>query len=118
MMPWSADLPIYRQIRDATVALILEGHLAEGTVIPSVRQVAAETQVNPLTVNKAYQALVDEGVIEKHRGLGFFVAAGAQARLQVAERARFLQEEWPLLRARLARLGLEPGHLWPHPESP
>jgi GntR family transcriptional regulator len=112
MMSWSPDLPIYRQIRDATVALILEGQLAEGAMIPSVRQVATEGNVNPLTVTKAYQALVDEGVIEKQRGLGFQVATGARDRLRAAERQRFLQDEWPGLRTRLERLGLDPCQLW------
>lgn len=118
MMTWSPDLPIYRQIRDATVALILQGQLAEGALVPSVRQVAADTNVNPLTVSKAYQALADEGVIEKQRGLGFQVAPGARERLLAAERQRFLQEEWPALRARLERLGLDPCHLWTAKEIP
>jgi GntR family transcriptional regulator len=112
MTPWTNDLPLYRQIREATVALIIEGQLAEGAMVPSVRQVATESSVNPLTVNKAYQALMDDHVIEKRRGLGFFVAAGARERLRVQERERFLNEEWPPLRARLERLGLDPCRLW------
>lgn len=118
MMPWSSDVPIYRQIRDATVALILEGHLAEGALVPSVRQVATDTNVNPLTVSKAYQALLDEGVIEKQRGVGFLVAQGARSRLLASERERFLKEEWPILRARLDRLGLDPCRLPAAQESP
>lgn len=112
MIQWSPDLPIYRQIHHATVALIIEGKLPEGTMVPSVRQVAMDANVNPLTVSKAYQALVDEGVIEKQRGQGFFVAAGAKKRLLNTEREQFLKEEWPALQLRLVRLGLDPCQLW------
>lgn len=112
MSSWSNDLPIYRQIRAMTVALILDGQLAEHAMVPSVRQVAVEASVNPLTVSKAYQQLVDEGVITKQRGLGFSVAGGAREKLMAEERQRFLNEEWPSLRARLDRLGLGPNHLW------
>lgn len=111
MPVWSSDLPIYRQIRDMTAALILDGHLVEHALVPSVRQVAMDTNVNPLTVSKAYQQLVDEGVITKQRGLGFLVTNGARERLLAAERQRFLTEDWPALRTRLERLGLDPRDL-------
>lgn len=112
MQSWSQDLPIYRQIRDLTVALILDGQLLEGAPVPSVRQVAIDANVNPLTVSKAYQQLADDGLIVKQRGVGFFVAAQARERLLEQERQRFMEEEWPTLRARLDRLGLGPHQLW------
>lgn len=117
MMPWNPDLPIYRQIRDATVALIIEGQLGEGEMVPSVRQVAVDSNVNPMTVTKAYQILMDEAVIEKRRGLGFFVTPGAKDRVLDQERDRFIHEEWPTLRARLERLGFDPCRLWSAKES-
>lgn len=103
---WNNDQPIYRQIRDLVVARILEGAIAEGEPLPSVRQVAADTRVNPLTVLKAYQQLVDEQLVEKRRGLGMYVRTGARASLLAAERQRFLTEEWPRVRATIERLGL------------
>ncbi len=106
-MTWSDDVPIYRQLRERVVAMILDGALSEGDALPSVRQVAADYQINPLTVSKAYQELVDEHIVEKRRGLGMFVKKDARNALLESERERFLREEWPLLRARLQRLGLD-----------
>ncbi len=108
---WSDNQPIYRQLRDRVVALILDGVLKEGDPLPSVRSVAAEHRVNPLTVLKGYQELVDEQLVEKRRGLGLFVNAGARELLLKAERRRFLAEEWPRVRATIRRLGLEPEEL-------
>jgi len=104
---WNDKDPIFLQIRERIVSGILDGALAEEEQLPSVRRVAADLEVNPLTVMKAYQLLVDEEVVEKRRGLGMFVRAGAGQRLRDAERRRFLDEEWPALRARIQRLGLE-----------
>jgi GntR family transcriptional regulator len=103
---WDDSQPIYRQLRDRVVAMMLEGVLKEGEAIPSVRQVATEYRVNPLTVLKAYQALADEGLVEKRRGLGMFVAPGASAALMKDERERFLVTEWPRVQATIQRLGL------------
>jgi GntR family transcriptional regulator len=104
---WNASQPIYRQLRDRVIAMILDEVLGEGDPLPSVRNVAAEYRVNPLTVLKAYQQLVDEQVVEKRRGLGMFVNAGARALLMRAERERFLTEQWPPIRDTIERLGLE-----------
>ncbi|HET7267871.1 MAG TPA: GntR family transcriptional regulator [Oleiagrimonas sp.] len=104
---WKDNVPIYRQLRDRMVAMILDGALVEGDALPSVRQVAADYQINPLTVSKAYQTLVDESLIEKRRGLGMFVSEGAPEALLESERERFLREEWPALYRRLQRLGLD-----------
>ena len=104
---WNDDQPIYRQLRDRVVAMILEGALHEGDALPSVRNVAAEHQLNPLTVLKGYQELVDEGLVEKRRGLGMFVREGATGRLMNDERERFLREEWPRVAETIKRLGLE-----------
>ena len=98
--------PIYRQLRDRVVHMILEGTLKEGDPLPSVRTVAAEYRVNPLTVLKGYQQLVDEKLIESRRGLGMFVNAGARELLLKAERQKFLDEEWPRVHATIERLGL------------
>ena len=108
---WNDSQPIYRQLRDRVVAMILEGALGEGDPLPSVRNVAAEYRVNPLTVLKGYQQLVDEGLVEARRGLGMFVMAGAAKRLMQGERERFLREEWPRIRAMIQRLGLTPEEL-------
>jgi len=104
---WSDGQPIYRQLRDRVVAMILDGVLSEGDPLPSVRNVAAESRVNPLTVLKAYQQLVDEQLVEKRRGLGMFVNAGARNLLLRGERQRFLAEEWPKVQATIQRLGLK-----------
>jgi GntR family transcriptional regulator len=103
---WNDSQPIYRQIRDRVVAMILDGLLAEGDPLPSVRSVATESRVNPLTVLKAYQQLADDGLVEKRRGLGMFVNKGARDLLLAGERKRFLEEQWPEIRATIQRLGL------------
>lgn len=103
---WNDGEPIWRQLRGRVAAMILDGMLDEGAALPSVRTVAAETRVNPLTVLKAYQQLAEEGVAEKRRGLGLFVTPGARERLLEAERRRFLEESWPQIRATIRRLGL------------
>ncbi len=104
---WNEDLPIYRQLRDRVVAMILEGVLTDGDALPSVRNVASEYRLNPLTVLKGYQELVDEGLVEKKRGRGMFVTAGAQKKLLKDERTRFIEQEWPKVRATIERLGLD-----------
>jgi GntR family transcriptional regulator len=103
---WSDGQPIYRQLRDLVAAMILDGVLGEGEPLPSVRQVAAEYRVNHLTVLKGYQQLVDEQLVESRRGRGMFVNAGARDLLLRAERRRFLEEQWPRIRATIQRLGL------------
>jgi len=103
---WNDSTPIYRQLRDRVVAMILDGVLKQGDPLPSVRQVAADFQINPITVSKAYQELVDENLVEKRRGLGMYVTEGARGALMKSERDRFLSDEWPQLYARLTRLGL------------
>ncbi len=108
---WNADQPIYRQIRDRVVELILDGQLAEGEALPSVRAAAADFRLNPLTVLKGYQELSEEGIVEKRRGLGMFVSPDARTRLLQQERQRFLEEEWPRLLERLKRLELDPEEL-------
>jgi GntR family transcriptional regulator len=104
---WSDSQPIYRQLRDRVVAMILEGVLKEGDPLPSVRNVAADYRLNPLTVLKGYQQLVDEQLVEKRRGRGMYVAEGAQRALLKGERQRFLEEEWPRVFATIQRLGLD-----------
>jgi GntR family transcriptional regulator len=104
---WNEDQPIYRQLRDRVVAMILEGVLGDGDALPSVRNVAAEYRLNPLTVLKGYQELVDEGLVEKKRGRGMFVNEGARVQLLKDERERFLDKEWPLITATIERLGLD-----------
>ena len=103
---WNDGQPIYRQLRDFVVTMILDGSLAEGDVLPSVRHVAAEFRLNPLTVLKSYHELVAEGLIESRRGRGMFVIPGAHERLLASERERFLSEEWPRVVDTLHRLGL------------
>jgi GntR family transcriptional regulator len=103
---WNESQPIYRQLRDRVIAMILDGVLKEGDPLPSVRTVAAEYRVNPLTVLKSYQQLVDEELVEKRRGLGMFVVKGARTLLLKGERQRFLEEEWPRIYANIQRLGL------------
>ena len=104
---WNDARPIYRQLRDRVVAMILDGDLAEGDPLPSVRMVAAEYRVNPLTVLKSYQELVSEGLVESRRGRGMFVNPGARKLLLEGERRKFLEEEWPSIRATVRRLGLD-----------
>jgi GntR family transcriptional regulator len=117
MDDWNDTQPIYRQLRGRVVAMILDGLLKEGEPLPSVRTVAAENRVNPLTVLKGYQELVDQGAIETRRGLGMFVTPGARDLLLQAERQKFLSEEWPHLQATIQRLGLSTQDLLtaPHP---
>jgi len=118
---WNDSQPIYRQLRDHVVALILDGVLGEGDPLPSVRNVAAEYRVNPITVLKAYQELTDEELVEKKRGLGMFVKPGARGLLLQGERQKFLAEEWPRISATIRRLGLTPEELLeaasPQPDS-
>jgi GntR family transcriptional regulator len=108
---WNSSQPIYRQLRDRVVAMIIDGVLKEGDPLPSVRTVAAEYRVNPLTVLKGYQELVDEGLVETKRGRGMFINEGAQRLLLRAERERFLGEEWPRILSTIERLGLKPDDL-------
>ncbi|MDK1025110.1 MAG: GntR family transcriptional regulator [Gammaproteobacteria bacterium] len=105
---WNDKEPIYRQLRDKLVELILEGVFQNGDPLPSVRQVSSEHRINPITVSKAFQMLVDDDLIEKRRGVGMFVVAGARERLIVDERERFISEDWPQIIARIERLGLDP----------
>jgi len=104
---WNDSQPIYRQLRDRVVAMILDGILKEGDPLPSVRTVAAEYRVNPLTVLKGYQQLVDEGLVETRRGRGMFINAGARNLLLEAERQKFLAEDWPRICETVLRLGLK-----------
>ncbi|MES2858675.1 MAG: GntR family transcriptional regulator [Pseudomonadota bacterium] len=108
---WSDGAPIYRQLKERVVAMLLDGVLKPGDALPSVRQVAAEYQLNPITVSRAYQELADDQLVEKRRGLGMYVTEGAPARLKTSERDRFLTEEWPLVLERIQRLGLDPAEL-------
>lgn len=108
---WNNGQPIYRQLRDRVVAMILDGVLNEGDSLPSVRNVAAEYRVNPLTVLKGYQQLVDEQLVESQRGRGMFINAGARKLLLKGERQKFLAEEWPRIAAIIQRLGLTPEEL-------
>jgi GntR family transcriptional regulator len=108
---WNNNQPIYRQLRDRVVAMILDGVLKEGDPLPSVRTVSADYRLNPLTVLKAYQELVDEGLVETKRGLGMFINRGARNLLLGAERQKFLKEDWPRIRETIFRLGLDPEEL-------
>ena len=108
---WNDSQPIYRQLRDRGVHMILDGVLKEGDPLPSVRSVAVEFRVNPLTVLKAYQQLADEQLVEKRRGLGMFVKGGARDLLLRGERQKFLTEEWPRIAATIQRLGIKPKEL-------
>jgi DNA-binding transcriptional regulator YhcF (GntR family) len=105
-LEWNDSQPIYRQLRDRVVEMILDRVLKEGDPLPSVRTVAAEYRVNPLTILKAYQQLVDEELVEKRRGLGMFVKIGARELLLQGERQKFLSEQWPRISAAIQRLGL------------
>ena len=112
---WNDSQPIYLQLRDHAIAMILDGVLDAGDALPSVRQVAADFQLNPITVSKAWQSLVDDDLVERRRGLGMFVKPGARAELLKAERDKFLHHEWPELLARIQRLGLDPEELLESP---
>ena len=108
---WSDGIPIYRQLKEMVMAKIIDGELKPGDALPSVRTVAAEYQLNPITVSRAFQELADEEMVEKRRGLGMFVVEGAPQRMLANERQRFLTEEWPLVLERIERLGLDPKEL-------
>ena len=114
---WSDGAPIYRQLKDRVIAMMLDGLLKPGDALPSVRQVAAEYQLNPITVSRAYQELADEALVEKRRGLGMYVTEEAAKKLLSSERERFLREEWPLVVERIQRLGLRIEELL-QPEPP
>src|SRR2546429_3124702 len=117
---WNDSQPIYRQLRDRVVAMILDGVLKEGDPLPSVRNVAADYRVNPLTVLKGYQQLADEGLVESRRGRGMFINAGARDLLLRSERRKFLVEEWPRIHESIQRLGPTAGdllHRTPDPPS-
>jgi GntR family transcriptional regulator len=104
---WNDSAPIYRQLKERVIAMMLDGVLKPGDALPSVRQVAAEYQLNPITVSRAYQELADEALVEKRRGLGMYVTEEASKKLLANERDRFLKEEWPLVLERIQRLGLD-----------
>lgn len=104
---WNNKEPIYLQLRDRLVELIIDGVLNEGDALPSVRQISSEQRINPVTVSKAIQLLVDEELVEKRRGLGMFVINGAKEKLTQDEKFKFLQEEWPQIAGKIERLGLE-----------
>lgn len=108
---WHDNAPIYRQLKDRVIAMLLDGVLKAGDALPSVRQVAADYQLNPITVSRAYQELADEALVEKRRGLGMYVTDGAHDKLLSSERERFLREEWPAMLERMRRLGLDPAAL-------
>lgn len=114
---WNDSQPIYRQLRDRVVAMILDGLLKEGDPLPSVRTVAADARVNPITVLKGYQELVDEGLVETRRGRGMFVRPGAHELLLEAERRKFLTEEWPRITETIQRLGLSAQQLLEPPAA-
>ena len=103
---WNDSQPIYWQLKEKTIDMILDGTLEEGEALPSVRTVASEFQLNPITVSKSYQALVEEGLVEKRRGLGMFVCEGARKALITSERSKFLNDEWPAMISRIEQLGL------------
>lgn len=104
---WNDKEPIYLQLRDRLVELILDGDLPEEEALPSVRQIASEQRINPITVSKAFQLMVDEGLVEKRRGRGMYVVTGARDKLASLEKQRFLEVEWPAILERIERLGLE-----------
>ena len=108
---WNDSQPIYRQLRDRVVELMLDGVLKEGDPLPSVRNVAAEYRINPITVLKGYQQLVEEQLVETKRGLGMFIKPGARNRLLEGERQKFLADQWPRVYATIQRLGLKPKEL-------
>jgi len=102
---WNDNQPIYRQLKDKVVTAIMDGALAEGEALPSVRNVAVDLQINPITASKAYQELVMDGLVEKRRGLGMFVIEGARGKLMEVERAKFINDEWPRVLDTIRRLG-------------
>lgn len=108
---WNDSEPIYRQLKARVVTMLLEGLIAPGGQLPSVRQIAADFQLNPITVSRAYQELVDDGLIEMRRGMGMFVTEGAPQKLLANERERFMQLEWPRTLERMEQLGIDPEQL-------
>ena len=108
---WNDQSPIYRQLKQRIETMILDGLLRPGDALPSVRQVAADYQINPITVSRAYQELVDDELVEKRRGLGMYVTEGAPEKLLATERQRFVEEEWPAMCERIRRLGLDVSEL-------
>ncbi len=114
---WNNKEPIYLQLRDRLVELIMDGVLKEGDALPSVRQISSEQRINPITVSKAFQLLVDDGLVEKRRGLGMYVLNGAKDKLATDERAKFLTDEWPQIAERIERLGLGLDELLRHPKG-
>ncbi|MFD2365688.1 GntR family transcriptional regulator [Pseudoduganella sp. GCM10020061] len=104
---WNDNLPIYLQVKERVVGMMLDGILKAGDALPSVRQVAAEYQLNPITVSRAYQELVDDNLVEKRRGIGMYVTEGASEKLLASERERFVRDEWPAMVERIRRLGLD-----------
>ncbi|MDY0977681.1 GntR family transcriptional regulator [Massilia sp. CFBP9012] len=104
---WNDSTPIYRQLKERVVGMMLDGVLKAGDALPSVRSIAAEYQLNPITVSKAYQELVDESLVEKRRGIGMYVTEGASEKLLASERERFIRDEWPAMVERIRRLGLD-----------
>lgn len=111
---WNDNAPIYRQLKERIIAMMLDGVLKPGDPLPSVRQIAADYQLNPITVSRAYQELADEALVEKRRGLGMFITDGAPEKLLASERERFLREEWPQVLERIQRLGLSLERLLAH----
>lgn len=111
MPSWNNDLPIYRQLASRLAGQLLDGDPPEGEAMPSVRTLASQYVINPLTVTRALQSLVDDGLVESRRGIGMYVQPGARQRLKQGERKRFLTEEWPRIVMRLRQLGLTPGDL-------
>lgn len=103
---WNEHTPIYRQLKEKVLEMMLDGDLKAGDALPSVRQVAADYQLNPITVSKAYQELVDDNLVEKRRGIGMYMTEGASEKLLASERERFMREEWPAMVERIRRLGL------------
>jgi GntR family transcriptional regulator len=110
---WDANTPIYRQIKARITREILDGTLTEGSMLPSVRTISSDSQVNPITVSRAFQELADEGVVEKRRGLGMFIVEGARARLLEHEKSHFITHEWPGILARINLLRISPSTLFP-----
>ena len=108
---WNDNTPIYRQLKERVIGMILDGALKSGDPLPSVRQIAAEYQINPITVSRAYQELVDDNFVEKRRGIGMFITEGASEQLLASERERFIREEWPAMLERIRRLGLDAAQL-------
>ena len=108
---WNDNAPIYRQLKNKVIGMMLDGALKAGDALPSVRQIAAEYQLNPITVSKAYQELVDDNLVEKRRGIGMYVTEGASEKLLASGRERFLREEWPAMLERIRQLGLDVEHL-------